>query len=420
MISVLKRYSLVLILSSVLFAIIFGILTPSLFSNISFLGVIFLNLLKLFALPLICSALIVALGSMGKSLSTLKSLSKNVLFYMLLSEIIAVSIALILFNIFSPGKGVDPGLILNGEVFSVKNDLNLNLSNTLLSIFPENFVSDLAHFNLLPVVIFSIMFGIGCAFAGEKANPIINLATSIREIVNICLNAVMLISPIGIFALVGNGVAQSALNGHLIDNMFALLSFVLILILGLLMHCLWQFAGVIFFTKQNPVAIIKKSIGVFSMAFATSSSVATLPVAMSAADDLSAKPEVSRFMLPLCASINVGGMMFYEVAAVLFFSQVLGLELSFTSQVIVAIICILSGMAEGGIPETSMVSLVMVFKMVNIPLSAISILLPLDRIIDRFRTMTNIFGNMCGTIIVSKFMKDEQVNSVEKEILIKA
>ena len=102
--------------------------------------------------------------------------------------------------------------------------------------------------------------------------------------------------------------------------------------------------------------------------------------------------------------------MMYEVAAALFFSQVLGINLSLLQQILVALASILGGMAEGGIPETSLVSLVVVFKIVNVPLNAISILLPLDRLIDRFRTVVNIFGNMCGVIIVSQFLKNNDSN----------
>jgi Na+/H+-dicarboxylate symporter len=134
---------------------------------------------------------------------------------------------------------------------------------------------------------------------------------------------------------------------------------------------------------------------------------------MEAADRLKANPSITRFMFPLCASINIGGMMMYEVAAALFFSQMLGRDLSLHQQILVAVACILGGMAEGGIPETSMVSLVIVFKIVNVPLSAISILLPLDRIIDRVRTMVNVFGNMCGVIVVSQLTPALEESTVE-------
>lgn len=400
-----KRYTTHFILLSVILSVIGGIYVPQLFAPISFLGDIFINLLKLFALPLICSALIASLGNMGHSVGMLKSLARNALTYMLISEVIAVSIALVLFNIFKPGIGVDPNLILHGTKYSVTNQGSLSLSNFLLSIFPQNVFYSLTKFELLPVVIFSIMFGAGCAVLGDDSKPIVRVFASIRDVTNTCLHGVMRLAPIGIFSLVGSGIAQSSQGGHLAADMKALLSFVLVLFIGLIVHGLWQFVAVVIVTKQHPLVIFKQSIPVFTTAFATSSSVATLPTAMDTADSLKSDPDTTRFMLPLCASINIGGMMMYEVAAALFFSQVLGVDLSIQHQILVAIACILGGMAEGGIPETSLVSLVVVFKIVNVPLSAISILLPLDRVIDRFRTMVNIFGNMCGAIVVSKFLK---------------
>jgi Na+/H+-dicarboxylate symporter len=405
MIALLKKYNTQLILIGVVLSIVLGIYTPDLFINIKFLGDIFINLLKLFALPLISSTLIVTLGSMEKSLSNLKSLVGGVTGYMLLSEIIAVAIALTLFNLFAVGKGVDPNLILQGSPYTVSNAPSLSIANFLLAIFPQNIFDSLAKFELLPVVIFSTMFGIGCAAIGEKSQAIIKVCASVRDVSNSCLGGVMLFSPIGIFALIGAGIAATGAGGHLENSFTALIAFVTILVIGLSIHALWQFVFVIIASKQSPWKILKNSLPVFSTAFATSSSVATLPTAMYAADNLKSDPVVTRFMLPLCASVNVGGMMMYEVAAALFFSQVLGGDLSLSQQVLIALASVLGGMAEGGIPETSLVSLVVVFKIVNVPLNAISILLPLDRIIDRLRTMTNIFGNMCGVIIVSQFLK---------------
>jgi len=413
MIKLLKKYNTHLILASVVSAIVLGIYTPNLFGNIKFLGDIFINLLKLFALPLIASTLIVTIGNMGKNFSNLKSLLHGATSYMLLTEVIAVSIALILFNIFAPGKGVDPNLILQGNEYTTSNASNLNLANFLLAIFPQNIFDSLAKFDLLPIVIFSTMFGIGCSIIGEVAQPIIKISTAIREVSNSCLHGVMLLSPIGIFVLVGVGIATSNASHQLEGGFTALIAFVLLLVAGLLIHALWQFLVVIITSKQNPWEILKKSIPVFSTAFGTSSSIATLPTAMYAADSLKSDPTVTRFMLPLCASVNVGGMMMYEVAAALFFSQILGVDLPLSRQILIAIASILGGMAEGGIPETSLVSLVVVFKIVNIPLNAISVLLPLDRIIDRLRTVVNIFGNMCGVITVSQFLKNKSITETK-------
>lgn len=408
MLQSLVRYNKFFILFSVAAAILFGILTPGLFTEIKFLGDLFINLLKLFALPLICSALIAALGELSGGAAVLKSLSRKMIGYMLLSEVIAVAIALCLFNMFKPGVGSNPALILTGEGVADAHPEAIGLTNFIMSIFPDNIFYSLTNFELLPAVVFSILFGLGCNFVGEAAGPMIRLASSIRDISSKCLHGVMLLAPVGIFALVGAGVAQSYLSGDLQENVSALLAFVVVLFLGLFLHGLWQLLFAAMVSKQKASHILQQSVPIFSTAFGTSSSVATLPVAMHTADTLKSKPFVTRFMLPLTASINVGGMMMYEMAAVLFFSQMLGIDLTLSQQILLAVACILGGMAEGGIPETSMVSLVVVFRIVNIPLSAITILLPLDRIIDRVRTVVNIFGNTCGVIVVSQWVEEKQ------------
>lgn len=408
MLDALKRYNVQLTLLSVTFAAIFGIFAPEIFSPIHFIGELFINLLKAFALPLICAALIAALGDMGSNIVKFKRLARNVVSYMFFSEIAAITIALVLLNLVKPGIGLNPDLILQGSNAVASNTEALSFSKFILAVFPRNFVESLAHFDILPVVVFSICFGIASSLVGDKAEPVVQLALSIREIAATCLNGIMLFGPLGIFSLIGSGIAQAHANGHLADNFFALLNFVVVLLIGMFLHAFWQLTVVVFTTKQSFRHVLKTSLPVLTTAFGTSSSVATLPIAMQTADDLKSTPTTTRFMLPLCASINIGGMMVYEVAAALFFSQMLGYDLSLNQQILMAFACILGGMATGGLPETSLVSMVVVFKTVNVPLSAISILLPLDRIIDRIRTMVNIFGNMCGVIIVSQLTRDHE------------
>ncbi|MFS8563383.1 MAG: dicarboxylate/amino acid:cation symporter [Rhabdochlamydiaceae bacterium] len=383
-----------------------GIYCPFIFEKIKFFGDLFINLLKLFALPLICSTLIVALGNLKGSLSRLKSMATKMVGYMLLSELMAVLIALILFNTLEPGVGGNSNLILGGESQVALTHHDFKFANFILSIFPDNIFYSLTHFELLPVVIFSILFGLGAAFVGEASKPFLQLAGSIRDISSKCLSGVMVLAPIGIFVLVGYGIAQSHLSGSLQVNFMALLRFVGVLFLGLFLHGLWQLILASIASKQKILDILRQSLPVFYMAFGTSSSVATLPVAMHAVEGLKANSFATRFMLPLSASINLGGMIMYEMAAVFFFSQILGLDLSLSQQILLAIACILGSMAGGGIPETSMVTLALVFKIVNIPLSAISVLLPFDRIVDRARTVLNIFGNMCGVIVVSQLIRE--------------
>ena len=149
--------------------------------------------------------------------------------------------------------------------------------------------------------------------------------------------------------------------------------------------------------------ILTECAPIFLTAFISSSSLATLPLALEKAVNLGGNKKVVNFMLPICASMNFASGMMYEVAASLFFMHILGIHPDLVQQLLLALACILTGIAVGGIPETSMVSFITIFNMANIPLSAIAILMPLDRIVDRVRTMVNIFGNTCGTLVVSKY-----------------
>ncbi len=400
MVSLLKKLNSFLILVSILLAVLFGILTPDIFEPTRFLGTIFINLLKAFALPLICSALVIAIGGMGSEMGKLKSIARGAIAYAFVSEVIAISIALLLFNFFKPGVGVNPSLIQSADQLSEPGK-TLSASDFALSVFPSNIFDSLAKFNLLPVVCFFLILGLCLCKMGKEANPVLNIAKTFRDACAIALDHIMLLAPIGIFSLVGSGIASSQASGDFRAQLLALANYVALLLVGLFLHGLWQLLLAAFTAKLNPSHIIRSCCPVFSMAFGTSSSVSTLPLAIKTAEELGACQKVTRLMLPVTATINIGGMMMYEVTAALFFTQVLGIELDFGQQILLGIACILGGFAAGGIPETSLVSLVMVFKTVNIPISAISILLPLDRILDRFRTVINIFGNLCGVLTVS-------------------
>jgi Na+/H+-dicarboxylate symporter len=228
-----------------------------------------------------------------------------------------------------PGSGGNTDLILHGHPYTAATE-SFGFTQFVTSIIPSNIFYSLTNFQLLPAVVFSIMFGMGCSLVGEIAKPVIELALGVRDVSAKCLHGVMLIAPLGIFVLVGDGIAQSYLSGDLHSNFSALIAFVGIFVICLFIHGLWQLLAVAIISKQNIFSILHQSLPVFSTAFGTSSSVATLPVAMQTADKLKSNPMVTRFMLPVCAAINVGGMMMYEVAAALFFSQMLGLDLSFS------------------------------------------------------------------------------------------
>jgi Na+/H+-dicarboxylate symporter len=189
-------------------------------------------------------------------------------------------------------------------------------------------------------------------------------------------------------------------------NLIGLMQFIGLFLGALLIHFTWQLGlVVILYRHLSWHRILHEALPLFTTAFVTSSSLATLPLALTKAVELGGKRKVVNFMLPICASMNFASGMMYEMAACLFFMHILGLHPDLLQQILLALACILTGIAVGGIPETSMVSFVTVFGLAQVPLSAIAILMPLDRILDRIRTMVNIFGNTCGTLVVSKLVE---------------
>lgn len=383
-------------------AFICGVGTPRIFIHLEFISNTFINLLKLCALPIVCSSLIVNIGRLAQ-INQLKKVALNSILYILASEIIAVTIGLIVFNLIDVSNGINGAALLKGASYTMPTNTTINPAQIFNYLFTSNIFDSLVKFDVLPIVIFSIMFGLTCAFNQSKAKPVLDFLSAGRDIFLQLLNAIMYLAPYAIFVLIGQAISSSYLTGSLSLNLLGLLKFVGLFFVALFIHFLWQLILVLILYRHLSLRkIFTESIPIFATAFVSSSSLATLPIALEKAKKLGGNSKVIDFMLPICASMNFASGMMYEVTATLFFLHIFGFHPDLVTQIILAIACILTGIAVGGIPETSMVSFVTIFNMAHIPLSAISILMPLDRLVDRIRTMVNIFGNTCGTLIVSK------------------
>lgn len=403
-----KQHQGKIVLINLVLAFVLGIITPHIFGYLNFISSTFINLLKLCALPIVFTSLIVTIGNLHQ-ISELKLVARNSVLYILFTEIVAVTIGLIVFNSISIGHNIDAHSLLNGAKYSDSTSTAIDPAHIFNYIFPANIFKSLVNFDVLPVVVFSILFGITCALNQTKARPVLDLMQSAREMFLSLLNGIMYLAPVAIFVMVGESVAESYLSGALSNNLIGLLQFVGLFFVGLFLHFLWQLILVIVLYRElGVVRMLREAAPIFTTAFISSSSLATLPIAIEKAEEFGGKKKVINFMLPICASMNFASGMMYEMAACLFFMHIMGIHPDFTQQLLLALACILTGIAVGGIPETSMVSFVTVFGMAGVPLSAIAILMPLDRIVDRIRTMVNIFGNTCGTMIVSKTIPDDK------------
>lgn len=398
-----------LIMLSILLGITGGYYFPQEMISINWIGKLFINLLKLIALPLIFSALVSAITSIG-NVKRLGSIGIYTISYVLLSVSFAVIIGLVLLNFFKPGVGMPPQLILaNAAPEHLKP---LDFGSFLLSIFPPNIIAAAAKFEIMAIVFFSIAFSIACISVGETAKPVTQFFVGMRNIFVKMIIWLMYLTPIGLFSLLGTAIAEAALQERLWQSIQGMMIFITVFLFGLFLQILWQFAIIKFVTHKKAKEFSRDASNAMLTAFVTSSSIATLPVALIAAKKQNISDEVARFVLPFATTINLAGTAMYEAVSTLFFCQILGMDLSIFSQIGIFITSIMAGMGATGIPEGGLVTMVMVLRSANVPTSAIALLLPFDRILDRFRTMTNVWGDLVCAATVDHFTKLNQSKSI--------
>ncbi|MFZ2314718.1 MAG: dicarboxylate/amino acid:cation symporter [Gammaproteobacteria bacterium] len=409
-----KNYMFPLILVSIALGIICGIFFPKEMITIQWIGQLFINLLKLIVLPLIFCALVSAISSIG-NMQRLGSIGIYTIGYVMLSVSIAVVIGLVLLNAFKPGVGIPPSLILaNASPIDLQP---VPFSTYVLSLFPPNIVAAAAKYEIMPIVFFSIVFAIACISVGKTAVPVINFFVGLRDVLVRMIIWLMYLTPIGLFSLLGAAVAEASLQHLLLQSLKGMLLFIVIFLAGLCLQFLWQLAFLAFVAKKNPREFIASASNALLTAFATSSSMATLPVTFMVAKEQNINDDVAKFVLPLATTINLAGTAMYEAVSALFFCQILGLDLSIPAQIGVFITAILAGMGATGIPEGGLITMVMVLKNVNVPISAIGLLLPFDRILDRFRTVTNVWGDLVCAATVDRLQKAKQLRLENKHPL---
>ena len=387
------------IILSIALGILSGIFFPTETLTIKWIGQLFINLLKLIVLPLIFCALVSAITSLG-NIKRLGSIGGFTLAYVLLSVSIAVTIGLILLNVFQPGVNVSANLILaNAEPLELKT---VPFSSYILTLFPSNIVAAAAKYEIMPIVFFSIVFALACLSVENTAVPVINFFVGLRDVLIKMITWLMVLTPIGLFALLGAAVAEAELEHLLLESLQGMLLFVFIFLGGLFVQMIWQILVWTIITKKSPKQFITTAANALLTAFATSSSMATLPVTLMVAKKQEVSDDVARFVLPFATTINLAGTAMYEAVSALFFCQILGYDLSIPAQIGVFITAILAGMGATGIPEGGLITMVMVLRTVNVPTTAIGLLLPFDRILDRFRTMTNVLGDLVCAAVVDR------------------
>lgn len=383
-------------------------------------GIIFLNLLKMIAIPLIIVSLITGLSDL-KDISKLSQLGTKTIGFYLFTTTISVTLGLILANIIQPGNYINNksrNILLQQFECYTTNKINIahqqqNKSplQPLVDIVPANiFHSMTKNENMLQIIIFSILISLGIiSIDNEKSKPIIKIFKSFNDIILKIVDLIMMISPIGVFSL----MASLLIEIPDFSTLKALIIYACTVLLGLSLLIGIFYPTILYLiTKINPIKFYKKIIPAQLLAFSTSSSAATLPMTVECVvEKLKVKEEVAGFILPLGATVNMDGTSLYQAVATIFIAQTFGIDLSIQQQIMVVLTATLASIGSAAIPSAGMVMLVIVLGQAGIPEAGLALIYAIDRPLDMFRTSINVTSDATICLIMNHLLKCKKKSS---------
>lgn len=362
-------------------------------------GTLFIDLLKMILIPLIFCSITVGIANLRQH-QKMHRVWMTTLVFFAFTTTIAITLGLAASNYFKPGSGMQIAMFADAMQNFEAQQLSLPdfFAQFLHGLFMNPFTA-VATSNILAVVIFALVLGIALVIGGERYQNILALLQEGLELTMRMVGWVMVLAPFGIAALLIKLVAtqDAAMLGTMAKFMTMVVGITLlhgVVILPLLLYLI---------TGKTPWWFWRGARDALITAFATSSSSATLPVTMRCTmQHLHVKPEIAGFVVPLGATVNMDGTALYEAAAALFVANLVGVDLNLTQQLIIFLTAMIAALGAPGIPSAGMVTMMMVLQSVGLPVEAIAILLPMDRLLDTIRTAVNVQGDMIGSLVVQK------------------
>ena len=388
-------------------------------------GIIFVNLLKLIAVPLVFASLVKGVASLS-DISRLSRIGGKTIAFYLTTTVIAVTIGLILVNTVSPGANFDKGSVqltrtnqegTNAKIIAAERVDKEGPLQFAVDIIPTNiFKSASNNSNMLQVIFFAILFGIAIVMLPkEKTVHVKGFFDGINDIILQIVDLIMIVSPYGVFALLGGLVVDFGASTTLF---IALGKYALTVAVGLLVMAFLVYPLILrLFTKISYFNFFRGISPAQMLAFSTSSSAATLPVTMERCEDyLGVSEEVTSFVLPLGATINMDGTSLYQAVAAVFIAQAFGIELDLSQQLTIVLTATLASIGAAAVPGAGMVMLVIVLGAINVPVEGLALIFGVDRILDMLRTVVNVTGDATIATVVAS--SEGELRDLSKEKLI--
>ena len=394
------------------------------------IGDIFIRLVKMLVVPLVLVSLVLGAAGLGDIRKVGKMGLKAFLFFMGTTAV-ACTIGLGVVNLIQPGKGLPPeqterlmaqyageaeatsGLAASSGMS--EQSAYEKITSLFVNMVPTNPITSMAEGDMLGVIFFALFLGITITLIPkEKADPLIKAFDGLNDAVIKMVTLAMETAPYGVFALMLNVVADLGL-----DILLLLFKYALVVVLGLTLHVAFTHMSLIFFyVRQSPVKFIRAIKEAIVMAFSTSSSSATLPISLDVAQtNLGVSRQVSTFVLPLGATINMDGTALYQAVAAVFIAQVFGLDLTLAQQLTIVLTATLASVGAAGVPGAGMITLALVLSTLGVPETGIALIFGLDRILDMCRTTINIIGDLTLTTLMAKSEGEDVIIDLDKDMV---
>ncbi len=366
---------------------------------VSWMGVIFLKALKMIIIPLILMSIISGIANIG-SAGNLGRIGLKTILYYLMTSTAAIIVGLFFVNLIRPGEGIDKSFIHSSDIPVVGQH---SFSDTLLNIIPENIFVAFTENKMLSIIFFAILFGFFITKINSKSRIFLtDLFNAGFEVMMKITMFIIKFTPLGVFGLVAKTIAEQA--NHLANFTQILGLYTLTVLIALAFHAFVVLPLLLkFVAKVKPFSHLKAMQAALLTAFSTSSSGATLSLTMESVENNSGvSNKISGFTLPLGATVNMDGTALYEAIAALFIAQAYGFDLSISEQIVIVITALLASVGAAAIPMAGLVMITIILSAVDLPLAGIALILPVDRILDMFRTSVNVWSDSCGAVIIAK------------------
>lgn len=433
---------------SIILAIALALVAPHWAASLEIGGEVFLRMLKMIVVPLVFTSVMCGVLGMGDVRKLGRPGAAAIGFYVL-TTILAVLVGLVVVNVIQPGEGtVDQATIAamntedrgtpkakitdalsestglskteiggvlaslpQGE--SVQPEIGTIFKNLVLMLVTDNLIVSAAKTQLLPIIVFAIVFAGMLTTMHEDVTSITKLITQANNALMRFVMLLMNFAPFGIFCLVAARFGEAQANGQFLQELAQIGWYFGTVVGGLAIHAFVTLPAIYYLIRrENPYRYMLAMSQALLTAFSTASSSATLPVTLECSEEAGVSKRSTEFVIPLGATINMDGTALYEAAAAIFIAQVVpGIDLGFWEQVIVAVTATLAAIGAAGIPEAGLVTMLIVLNAVGLPLEYMGLILSVDWLLDRFRTTVNVFGDSIGAAVVEKTLPDVEAGA---------